>query len=235
LIQRELRAEWGPFAPVDMTEMKRLVERAGDLTFVIRFRDEDGVLGPPSGILQTALADVEGDPERLVEKYESFNAITSNGTWEHPPQMKGDTALLLQITAFGERSRGIGSRLRDAALYMLPTEVRYALTTTPVDDAFNPEADALNYPPAVHFHYRGGARLASYARAFKLPPEGSDAAAGRQHNPNVAFMRYTRLENGDWEGVPRPEFMDGRRQFSLAGAIHWPRGQAPERALPHAS
>lgn len=227
-IQQELLAEWGAFAPQDMTEMRRLVERAGHLSYVIRFREEDGSLGPPCGVLQTARADIGGDPERLTEVFESFNAITDSGTWERSPEMAGDTALLLQITAFGERSRGVGSRLRDAALYSLPREVRFALTTTPVDDSFDPAADAGDYPPAVNFHYRGGAELAGYARGFKLPPAGADVAAGRQHNRNVAFMRYTRASNGEWVGVRRPEHLPSPRDWRF---VHWPTNlHLPRRA-----
>jgi hypothetical protein len=224
LIQRELQSEWGPFAPADMEEMELLVKKAGHLTFVIRFRLEDGSLSEPAGVLQTALADVGGDPSRLGETFGSFLDITSNGVWTEAPRMKGDTALLLQITAFGERSRGVGSRLRDAALYMLPRGVRFALTMTPVDDGFRMGVDPEDYPPAVKFHYHGGARLAGYAADFKRPPEGLEGHEGRQKNGNVAFLRYTRLPSGDWDGVERPDAVE-RRLLSLAGVsslLHLP-------------
>lgn len=223
LIQRELAAEWGAFAPQDLAEMRLLVERAGHLTYVIRFREEDGRLGPVAGVLQTARADIGGDPTRLLQQYGSFNAVTSGGTWEDAPSMAGDTALLLQITAFGERSRGVGTKLRDAALYSLPRGVRYALTMTPVDDDFDPECGPEDYPPAVNFHYRGGAELAGYAKGFKLPPKGSDPSSGRQHNRNVAFLRYTRLGDGSWRGVARPGHLGPPRKWGrlvLPAALH---------------
>ncbi len=205
LIQRELLAEWGPFAPADMGEMRRLIRNTGRLTYVIRFY-EDGVLGPPAGVLQTARADVGGDPEKLVQLYPSFRAITRDFTRGGARRMKGDTALLLQITAFGARSRGVGSRLRDAALYALPASVRFALTTTPVEDANLIHAeDAGTYAAAMKFHARGGARPAGAAKGFKTPdPVRLAHGQGRQLNPDVVFMRYVRLESGDWEGVSRP-------------------------------
>ncbi len=203
LIQRELLAEWGPFAPRDMEDMRRLARNAGRMVFVIRFY-EDGRLGPPSGVLQTALAGAGGDPVLLKAIYPSFDAISAGGTWEASPSMRGDTALLLQITAFGERSRGVGSRLRDAALYMLPETVKYALTTTPVPEGFSLESDPES-SPATRFHYRGGARPAGYAPGFKVASAGrADSPAGRQSNQHVVFMRYRRLEDGDWDGVKRP-------------------------------
>jgi len=204
LVQRELLAEWGPFGVRDMDEMRLMLRNAGRMVYVIRFY-EDGELGPPSGVLQTALAPVSGDPERLLALYPSFDALTAGGTWAASPSMRGDTAILLQITAFGDRSRGVGGRLRDTALYMLPPSIRFALTTTPVPAGFGPGSDPESQP-ATRFHYRGGARPAGYAPGFKAPPpERQDAPPGRQANQDVVFMRYRRLDSGEWEGVQRPE------------------------------
>jgi hypothetical protein len=203
-IQRELLAEWGPFAPRDLDDMRRMAQNASRFIFVIQFY-EDGQPGPVSGVLQTGLADAGGDPERLLAAYPTFDAITGAGSWETAASMRGDTAMLLQITAFGDRSKGVGSRLRDAALYMLPPTVKYALTTTPVPEGFTLESDPES-SPATRFHYRGGARPAGYARAFKLPAaERAGWPAGRQANHDVVFMRYSRLDIGDWNGVARPD------------------------------
>jgi hypothetical protein len=214
LIQRELLAEWGPFGPRDTEDMERLVRNAGRFVFVIRFY-EDGVLGPPSGVLQTGLCGAEGDAGRLRAVYPTFDAITAGGTWEASPAMHGDTAMLLQITAFGDRSRGVGGRLRDTALYMLPPSVKYALTTTPVPPGFDLESDPEG-SPATKFHFRGGARPAGYASEFKQPaPERSDWPEGRQSNTDVIFMRYQRLENGEWEGVKQPDLRLHRHAIDL--------------------
>jgi hypothetical protein len=203
-IQRELLAEWGPFAPRDLDDMRRMAQQAGRFIFVIQFY-EGGQPGPVSGVLQTGLVDAGGDPERLLAAYPTFDAITGAGSWETAAAMRGDTAMLLQITAFGDRSKGVGSRLRDAALYMLPPTVKYALTTTPVPEGFTLESDPES-SPATRFHYRGGARPAGYAPGFKLPAiERLGWPAGRQSNRDVVFMRYTRLDNGDWDGVARPD------------------------------
>jgi hypothetical protein len=203
MIQQELLAEWGPFAPRDLEDMRRMARNAGRFVYTIRFF-EDGGLGPVVGLLQTGLVEAGGDPQRLLAIYPTFDAITGGGTWDTAATMRGDTAILLQITSFGDRSRGVGSRLRDAALYLLPPSVRFALTTTPVPDGFTLESDPESIPP-VRFHYRGGARPAGYAAGYKIPAvERAGWPAGRQANHDVVFMRYTRLEGGEWEGVARP-------------------------------
>lgn len=214
LIQRELLAEWGPFGPADMDEMKAMLRNAGRLVFVIRFY-EDGELGPPSGVLQTGLVRAGGEPDRLRSAFASFDDITAHGTWEAAPRMHGDTAVLLQITAFGDRSKGIGGRLRDTALYMLPAHVKYALTTTPVPSGFDLTADPESQP-ATKFHFRGGARPAGYAPGFKVASEGRPGSpAGRQANTDVVFMRYSRNEDGMWEGVKRPDIKLRRHVIEL--------------------
>ncbi len=204
LIQRELLAEWGAFGPQDMAEMQALVRNAGRLVYVIRFY-EDGELGPPSGVLQTGLCDAGGDPAQLQLAYPSFDAISAEGSWQASASMRGDTAMLLQITAFGARSRGVGGRLRDTALYMLPPGVKYALTTTPVPAGVGIDSDPESNP-AMKFHFRGGARPAGYARGFKQPAaERASGPPGRQANTDIVFMRYARLASGDWDGVKRPD------------------------------
>jgi hypothetical protein len=208
-IRLGLAAEWGPFAPADEEAMRLLAENAGALTFVL-LHEEDGETTPVA-VLQTARAPAGGDPERLQQLYPSFLDLTSHGTWAASPRMKGDTAVLLQITTLTgqERSRGAGSLLRDAALYALPRSVHWALTTTPVEGRVDPEGDPAEYPAAVRFHYRGGARPAGYAAGYKAPPDGEPG--GRQQHPNVVFMRYERLPSGEWRGVRRPALRLGRR------------------------
>jgi hypothetical protein len=89
---------------------------------------------------------------------------------------------------------------------MLPSSVRFALTTTPVPEGFTEKSDP-EITPATRFHYRGGARPAGSAAAYKLPSvERASWPEGRQSNRDVVFMRYERLADGSWEGVRRPEF-----------------------------
>ncbi|MBI2971083.1 MAG: hypothetical protein HYY37_01545 [Candidatus Aenigmarchaeota archaeon] len=217
-LREELENEWGPFGPADMKEMYGMAGNAGDKVHVISLD------GEPAGILQTGLADVHGDYERLVDLYPSFNHITGNGTWRTARRMRGDTALLLQVTAFGERGRGVGSLLRNSVLWNMPDTVRYALTTTPVDDNFDPShlstpvgelyqqlvvqgEQPFSYPPAVRFHLNGGAEPAGYAHGYKEPGAGRpNAGKGRQHNCSIVFMRYTR-NGADWRNVERPDTM----------------------------
>jgi hypothetical protein len=85
----------------------------------------------------------------------------------------------------------------------LPRKVKFALTTTPVEARFDFDADPAEFPPAVKFHYRGGARPAGFREAYKVAPFGGPVG-GRQHHPNVVFMRYTRLPDGRWQDVRRP-------------------------------
>ena len=205
MLQRELENEWGPFAPANPNEMYAMAENAGKMIYVMR-QFEDRVPGAPIGILQTGLADVHGDYKKLVGKYPAFNAVTSNGTWEESMRMGGDTALLLQITAFGERSRGVGSLLRDTVLYMLPRNVRHALTLSPIDgtgyvDLQNPET----YTPTMRFHIGGGAKPAGYARDYKVPdPARPNIDKENKHGHDVVFMKYSRDEAGEWAGLRRP-------------------------------
>ncbi len=216
-LQRELLAEWGAFGPRNMAEMRRMAANAGRLVYVIGHEEDDRF--EPAGVLQTALADVGGDPERLRELYPSFAALTSNGTWSASRDMAGDTAVLLQITVFGERSRGIGSRFRDQVLDSLPSEVRFALTTTPVDGDAVLHAEAEDgLPPAARFHYRGGARPRGFVPGFKTPNSRRAASLGTGRHPetDVVFMRYERLR-GEWSrpGAPR-HGLPVRQRLALA-------------------
>ena len=207
-LQIALEDEWGSFAPADMREMRQMVGTAGHMMYVIRF-SENGNRGEVSGILQTALADVHGDPQRLLDIYPTFNHITSNGTWDEAKRMEGDTALLLQITAFGGKPR-TGSLLRDGALPMLPRSVSYALTTSPFDGVYNSkiletpvERSTIqqHFTRVMMFHYLAGAVPAGYMEKYKVPdPSRPNIGKGRQHNPNVVFMRYARLPDGSWKG-----------------------------------
>ena len=198
-IQRELEDEWGPYGPADMREMHMMAENAGHMIYVIQFASDDGIM-IPSGILQTGRAPIGGDYRRLIEVYPTFNHIVSNGTWEESNNMRGDTALLLQITAFGERSQGVGSLLRDGVFRMMPDDVLYALTTTPVPKGLTLEG--LNemphhsYPPAVRFHYNGGGEISGHKADYKVPQGRPNGDKGRQHYTDVKFLKYTRRQEG---------------------------------------
>ncbi len=203
-IQEGLVKEWGPFAPADIGEMRQMARNAGKMVYVLRPED-NGTLGEPIGALQTGIADVDGDPDRLAEKYKSFNDIISNGTWKESRRMKGNTVLLLQITAFGERGQGKGSMLRNAALYMLPDYILYGLTMTPYAGELD-SSDPNKYPERAKFHFRGGAELAGHLENYKLAdPSRPSYGKGNQQDPHIVFMRYRRNREGEWERVRKPE------------------------------
>ena len=232
-LQAALLSEWGPFGPRDLEAMRAMAERAGKLAFVLGVEEEGEF--KPAAILQTGRAQVGGDPARLVARYPVFGAITDEGSWESAAKTKGDTALLLQITTLGTRGRGTGSLLRDAALNALPKHVKFALTTTPVEEPVALDGDPMDFPPAAKFHYRGGARPAGYREAYKVAPVEEDAPEGRQRHPNVVFMRYRRLEDASWEGVRKTElrltkWQPGSPVRSLLRRLPHRHAEAPEPA-----
>src|SRR5690606_31081594 len=118
--------------------------------------------------------------------------------------------VLLQITVLGrqERGGGLGSLLRNAALHMQPSDVRFALTTTPVDRAsgaaeLNLE-DPGTYTAAMRFHVRGGATPAMLLPGYKaqvlVDPEDDQP----RHAEDVVVMRYARGDDGAWP-TTRPD------------------------------
>ncbi len=173
-IQTGLDKEWGSFAFLGFKDVYEMAAEAGQTIFVVVERDAEGARA--RGIVQTTLADVHGDPELLEEAYPSFQSLTAPEAWKGAHHHGGDTAVLLQITTLGptERGGGIGSLLRNAVLNMLPKQVEYALTTTPVDgtktESIDAE-DASTYTPAMRFHARGGRQPHAY------PPRLQDARA----------------------------------------------------------
>ena len=225
-IARGLQEEWGAFGPKDNSEMNRMVDGAGNRVYVGR-EVLDRQLGSPLIVLQTGVADVKGEPHRLTEKHPTYCHITSGETWTGFGEMKGDTALLLQITTLDEdaRNNGIGSVFRGGVLSVLDDSIRWALTTTPVPRDFYDklvssavpleelEHGVLAFPPAVRFHYNGGGRIAGISGNYKLPYAGREQlGCGRQSNTAVAFLRYSRAPDGKWTGIDT-----GARQMNIVG------------------
>ncbi|MGE0060332.1 MAG: hypothetical protein AB7P33_06740 [Dehalococcoidia bacterium] len=200
-----LFAEWGASAFLGFQDIGEMAAKAGQGIFVAQRSLEDGE--KQTAVLQTIRAQIEGDPEQLSEQFPTFADLISLDTWHSSAHKGGDTVILLQITTLGrqERGGGLGSLLRNAALHMQPPEVKYALTTTPVDNAPGSALkldDPGTYTPAMRFHIRGGAAptivLPSYKA--KLDAEGNPL----KHASDVIVMRYARLEDGTWK-APRPD------------------------------
>lgn len=203
-IQAGLEKEWGSFAFLGFKDVQEMAAEAGQTIFVVVERGEAGAKA--RGIVQTTLADVHGDAELLEEAYPSFQSLTAPETWKHARHHGGDTAVLLQITTLGptERGGGLGSLLRNAVLNMLPKQVQFALTTTPVDGAKSESIDAEDtstYTPAMRFHSRGGANPARILQGYKTPAQGARETA---HGRDIVVMRYARDESGAWPAKRPP-------------------------------
>jgi hypothetical protein len=203
-IESGLRDEWGEFAFLGFADVREMLDRAGETTFVVVQRDATGVSA--RGIVQTILADVHGDAALLHETYPDFASLTSPKSWKRSRSRGGDTAVLLQITTLvqSKRGGGVGSLLRNAVLNMLEGRIAYALTTTPVDGATLADVnveDPKTYTAAMRFHARGGAAPARTLSGYKLP---SGDPATNKHGSDVVMMRYARDESGQWP-APRPE------------------------------
>ena len=203
-IQSGLEKEWGSFAFLGFSDVDEMAEEAGQTIFVVVERDAEGARA--RGIVQTTLADVHGAAELLEEAYPSFQSLTAPETWKRARHHGGDTAVLLQITTLGptERGGGLGSLLRNAVLNMLPKQVEYALTTTPVDGAKSESIDAddtSTYTPAMRFHSRGGANPARILAGYKTP---SRDAVETAHGRDIVVMRYARDESGAWPAKRPP-------------------------------
>ena len=230
LIDRELTREWGAFAFLGFPTLADLAAAAGQMVLVASII-EDGHSRPGAG-LQTTLVDAGGDPARLQEQFPTLADRVRPESWKRARARGGDTAVLLQITVLdrNERGAGLGSLLRNAALYMLRDSVRYALTTTPVDRegglAALPIDDPAAFTASMKFHSRGGASPAGAAPGFKAPPGG---VAASNHGTDIVFMRYARDADGAWP-APRPEDLRLRSVGPIEDGIIWTAGRLRELA-----
>jgi hypothetical protein len=200
-----LFAEWGASAFLGFQDIREMAAKAGQSIFVAQRQHEDG--DTQTAVLQTIRVPAEGDPLKLRELYATFAELTSHESWNRSAHKGGDTVVLLQITTLGrqERNGGLGSLLRNAALHMQPPEVKYALTTTPVDSAPGTVLkldDPSTYTPAMRFHIRGGAVPTTVLPAFKAKTDENGEPL--KHASDVIVMRYARLEDGTWK-APRPD------------------------------
>lgn len=198
-IGKGLLEEWGASAFLGFESIQEMATRAGQNIFVAQRRLDDGEL--QTAVLQTMRAAVGGDPAKLLEEFPTFADLTSHKSWSSGHHKAGDTTVLLQITTLGrqERGGGLGSLLRNAALHMQPSEVKYALTTTPVDKSSDVDLkldDPSTYTPAMRFHIRGGAKPSMLLPGFKVLTESGDEP--KRHASDVVMMRYERGEDGVW-------------------------------------
>jgi hypothetical protein len=108
---------------------------------------------------------------------------------------------------------------------MLGDEVRFALTTTPVDreggatgvNVIDPET----FTGAMKFHARGGAVPALILPGFKVP---ADPTATSSHGADVVVMRYARDATGAWP-APRPEDLRLRSLGPIEDGLLWTAGR----------
>jgi hypothetical protein len=198
VIEDGLRREWGEFAFLGFDTLRDLASSAGRLVLVALVDDGEGFV--PRAALQTTFADCAGDPGRLRDELPSFRDLTAARALKRAAKRGGDTVVCLQITVFGadDRGLGLGSLLRDAGLNLLDEEVRYALTTTPIDLAPAQPAldleDKSTFTASMRFHARGGAVPVMVLPAFKRADEPAD----NKHGSDIVIMRYTRDAEGNW-------------------------------------
>jgi hypothetical protein len=203
VIDQGLQREWGPFAFVGFESLAELARRAGRNVFIVS-RVKDGTR-TPRGCLQLTFADVGGDPAVFAQRFPTFDDLTGREAWSSPEARNGDTAVLLQLTVFGqdERGSGLGSLLRNALLHLLPATVQHAITMTPVDPKPGARsldiADQATWTPAMRFHARGGALPVAVLPGYKAAPED-----GGGHGQDIVVMRYSRDADGSWP-AERPE------------------------------
>jgi hypothetical protein len=202
LIDAGLRKEWGPFALLGFESLDEMLSQAGNSTFIGLVQEDVGFVAKAA--LQTTFVDAHGAPELLRDAYASFESLTSAEAMHRAARKGGDTAVLLQITVFGNDNRGLGlgTLLRDAALNMLEEDVAYALTATPVDVAPGKPAlsldDSATFTPAMRFHGKGGAVPTVFLPGYKTPPEGETSS----HGGDVIVMRYARDDEHHWPVDP---------------------------------
>jgi hypothetical protein len=205
IIERELRKEWGEFAFLGFPSLADLAASAGRMVLVASLLENGRQR--PGAVLQTTLADVGGCATRLHDEFPTFADLVSPEALKRASSHGGDTVVLLQITVLDreERGGGLGSLLRNAALHMLRDEVRFALTTTPIDREGGANgielSDSGTFTGAMKFHARGGAAPELILPGFKT---AADLAIGSSHGADVIVMRYARDAAGAWP-APRPE------------------------------
>ncbi|MPZ50490.1 MAG: hypothetical protein GEU75_14530 [Dehalococcoidia bacterium] len=200
-IEEALRREWGSFGLLGFDDVAQMARECGD--FVLVASSFTGGQRRPKGCVQVTLADVHGDPEALASASPSFDMLTSREAMRRARRKGGDTVVMLQLTIFSQEDRGsgLGSLLRNAVLHMLPEDVKYALTTTPLDLAPGSArvdlAQPATWTPAMRFHARGGAEPVALLPGYK-------ASGGAGHGGDVAVMKYSRTATGAWP-AERPE------------------------------
>jgi hypothetical protein len=208
VIEAGLRNEWGPFAFLGFETFAELSREAGRLVFVAS--EEQDSRRRPLGSVQLTLASVGGDASSLATTFGTFHELTSAEAFRRANFRGGDTAVLLQLTVFNpdDRGSGLGSLLRDALLHMLPPDVEYALTTTPLvspdGGATIDLADPSTWTPTMRFHARGGALPSGVLPGYK----GTEAAPNG--GADIVVMRYARAVDGSWPAA-RPEMRLRRR------------------------
>jgi hypothetical protein len=243
--------EWGHFGLLGFESLDEMLAQAGKSIFIALLQEGDRFL--PKAALQTTCGDFAGDPEALRHAFRSFDELTSATAMHAAARRGGDTAVLLQITVFGQENRGIGigSLLRDAGLNLLDASVKYALTMTPIDVApGKPQldlADPATYTPAMRFHGKGGARPAIRLHGYKTPPEGESSGG---HGHDIVVLRYARDDDGAWP-VAAPQMRIhrvgplqarligtrkgiGRLRRRIRGKLHLRRANRPEPVLQEA-
>jgi hypothetical protein len=194
-----LLAEWGSFAFLGFDSIAEMAAKAGQSIFVAQRRLDER--DTQTCVLQTIRIQANGDPALLLEQHSTFADLTSNKSWNESIYRGGDTVVFLQITTLGrqERSAGLGTLLRNAALHMQGSEVKFALTTTPVDQdsgaVLNLE-DPNTYTPAMRFHVRGGAKPTLLLPAYKAFEQADEDDP--KHASDVVVMRYARGDDGIW-------------------------------------
>ena len=225
IIERELRREWGEFAFLGFSSLTELAAGAGRMVLVASLL-EDGHQRP-GAVLQTTLARVGGNPTGLRDEFPTFADLVSPEALKQARSHGGDTIVLLQITVLDrdQRGGGLGSLLRNAALHMLRDEVRFALTTTPVDREGGASsidlADPETFTGAMKFHARGGAAPELVLPGFNAPTDPTIASA---HGSDVIVMRYARDATGAWP-APRPEALRLHSLGPIEDGLAWTAGR----------
>ena len=198
VMERELQREWGPFAFLGLPDCETMIDLAGRSVFVAS--QLDGDVWVAKGCVQTTFIKSKGDAASLLAAYPTFRDLTDRAAWRKSRRGGVDTIVLLQITVFRgqDRGGGFGSLLRNALLNLLPSEIKYAFTTTPIDSEAGAAGLDLtlpaSYTPAMKFHARGGAQPALVLPGYKQPPPDTAST----HGSEIVVMRYERDETGAW-------------------------------------
>ena len=180
-IQEPLFKIWQYEAPANLEAMKRFVTNFGGTTFVAVVEHE------PKAVLWTTRISAGGNPGRLLRKYKSFNALAWHSRGRRFDEIRGDTAALLAITALTDEP-GFGRTIRDGVFGLLPANVKWALTVTPVGESFDP-ANPATYSDGATFHTRGRASATIVEHDYRLPNPCQDHL-DEGHLTSVCFFRY---------------------------------------------